>query len=547
MKLINLNGPQDVMALLVRRKWWILLPFVALSAAVLLITAILPKVYVSQSLVIVRPRDVPNDFVKDLIAGTSSERLSIITERVLSDRNLRNILVQFEDDLPEFRNLNLQDRIAKLRKQVDLQFSAGEQLNKSGPLPVSAFRILCQNHNPVTAQKIAKQLTDLFISEDRKNRESNVNETASFLQSQVDDLAARLAASDTKLKGLRGRRRNELPNQLESNLRRLENLQIDNQSLRRERISYVLAQAQLEQQISETPKRIPKPAGTQPKDRKVDEYGATLAEVRILKSQGGYTNNHPEVQRRNLQLKRLEESMTPEQIALAQKEDIPEIPTSTPATDTNSTQSNPSYLSMERSREFYKKRIEDIDEQTAQNLLEIKVYKEHVNNTPQGEQELTDVMRENDELYRQHLEMSSKLSSARLSESAENQQKGSQFEVVDPASLPLTPTKPVKSSILSAGFTLSLLISLAIAFVVDIANQKTWTQSDVTYLMGVKVLVEVPRIVTRDGAARTLQKRVGFLSSVGVGAIAYAVVLYFAYTHQSFVLHHLDPIIQRLY
>jgi uncharacterized protein involved in exopolysaccharide biosynthesis len=76
----------------------------------------------------------------------------------------------------------------------------------------------------------------------------------------------------------------------------------------------------------------------------------------------------------------------------------------------------------------------------------MQTYNNHVNNVPAGEQELNDVLRENNDLTRQYQELSSKLSAARLSESAENQQKGSQFEIVDPASLPLTPTKPSKPS-----------------------------------------------------------------------------------------------------
>jgi len=66
MKLVNLSGPQDVAALLIRRKWWVILPFIGLSAAVMLITTMLPPMYVSQSLIIINPRAVPNDFVKDL-------------------------------------------------------------------------------------------------------------------------------------------------------------------------------------------------------------------------------------------------------------------------------------------------------------------------------------------------------------------------------------------------------------------------------------------------------------------------------------------------
>jgi len=103
MRRINLNGLQDVMALLVRRKWWIVYPFLALSSAVLLLTYMLPRLYESRALVLIQSRDVPNDFVKDLLAASASQRLSTIQQTVLSRTNLLEILTEFRDSLPEYR------------------------------------------------------------------------------------------------------------------------------------------------------------------------------------------------------------------------------------------------------------------------------------------------------------------------------------------------------------------------------------------------------------------------------------------------------------
>ena len=73
-------------------------------------------------------------------------------------------------------------------------------------------------------------------------------------------------------------------------------------------------------------------------------------------------------------------------------------------------------------------------------------------------------MREYETLTRQYQEMSSKLAAVQLSESAEDQQRGSNFQVLEWPNFPLTPTRPFKASILGAGLTLSLLIALALAF-----------------------------------------------------------------------------------
>src|ERR1043166_3995665 len=102
MKRLNFTNAQDVLALFMRRRWWVVWPFVALCAAVAVFTYILPKMYVSDTLILIRPRDVPNDFVQDLIAGTTEQRISAIEQRVLSRTNIVQILHEFEDQLPEY-------------------------------------------------------------------------------------------------------------------------------------------------------------------------------------------------------------------------------------------------------------------------------------------------------------------------------------------------------------------------------------------------------------------------------------------------------------
>src|SRR5438132_11830458 len=139
MKRSNLNGPRDVLALFVRRKWWVLVPFVTLSLAIVLLAYVLPKVYVSESLILIQPRGVPEEFVKDLIAGSTEQRLSSIEKTVLSRTNLLLILDQFEEHLPEVRGLNVDQKVLKLREQIGVAFEAEHRMGV--PLPLTYFRI----------------------------------------------------------------------------------------------------------------------------------------------------------------------------------------------------------------------------------------------------------------------------------------------------------------------------------------------------------------------------------------------------------------------
>src|SRR5262249_32721269 len=102
MKLLIPRGPQDYLGLVVRRPWSILRPFIALSCAAILFTTILPRVYVSEALILSRAQDVPKDFVRDLVAGSIEQRLATIEQTVLSRTNLIQILNEFEKEQPEY-------------------------------------------------------------------------------------------------------------------------------------------------------------------------------------------------------------------------------------------------------------------------------------------------------------------------------------------------------------------------------------------------------------------------------------------------------------
>jgi hypothetical protein len=109
------------------------------------------------------------------------------------------------------------------------------------------------------------------------------------------------------------------------------------------------------------------------------------------------------------------------------------------------------------------------------------------------------------------------------------------------------PTKPAKPAIAAAGVLFSLLFSIALAILIDVANQKMWTLSDVESLLGTTVLVEIPEIITlADLSAGRRRKRIHLASAAAASAL-YGACLYFAHVHQDFLMTQLEPVIRRLY
>src|SRR5262249_24612438 len=177
---------------------------------------------------------------------------------------------------------------------------------------------------------------------------------------------------------------------------------------------------------------------------------------------------------------------------------------------------------------------------------EIAKYSRFVANTPKTEQDIGEVVRQNDDLKKQYDDLKDKLGQARLAESLESKQKGSQFVVVDPANYPLVPTKPNKQILLLAGAFASLALSIALAAIVDVARQKVWTQSEIESFWGVPVLVDIPEIVTDSDQQVRRKRRMVHAASSLVGALAWSLCLYAIYLKHSFILDHLDYVLQKV-
>jgi len=517
MKRLALNGPQDYMAVLVRRKWWVIVPFITLSCAIAVLTYILPRMYVSDTLILIRPRDVPEEFVKNLLAGSTEQRLTAIEQTVLSRTNLIQILNEFADRLPEYRGLNMDEKVLKLRKQIQVTFEVEKKMGVQ--LPVTYFHISYQNGSPDLAQMICAKLTSLFIEQDNRAREVQVFGTTEFLSGELDKVAVQLQDSEAKLKSVKENRRYELPDQLETNLRTLDRLGLQKRTNAEALDRYATIRLNLERQISETPEVIdeqPQHSTTsQAPSGLVLEYRKKFVEYQELA--GRYTEKHPDVQAARAQLEQLKKQIPPGELAEEDGKAKNGTVVSTP---------NPIHQNLVAQLQEVKTELDIREKERKWLESEVTLYEKRVASAPQSEQEIASIVRQNADLTKQHEDLKNKLAQAKLSESLESRQKGSQFVIVDPANYPLLPTKPVKWAIVLAGIAVSFPFGVAFAVGIDLLSGKIWTPMDLESMLSVPVLAEIPEIITSEDETN-LKKRRATRRSVALACmLAYSLGLY---------------------
>jgi hypothetical protein len=207
---------------------------------------------------------------------------------------------------------------------------------------------------------------------------------------------------------------------------------------------------------------------------------------------------------------------------------------------------NPAYQSLMAQLRVVKTEF-DLREKDKQRIeSEIAKYSQRVQNAPTREAELADFFRVNTELNKQYEDYKGKLAQAKLAESLESGDKGSPFKVVDPANYPLQPSKPNKPVVVLVGMVISLGIGIGLALVIDLLNQKIWTQTEIEQSFDVPVLAEIPEIVTDADRLLARKKRIVAAALAGVSGTAYLGALYFVYLWQMRVLKVLDPILQKV-
>jgi len=508
---------QDYLALLVRRKWWIILPFLACSGLAVLISLIIPPIFVSDTMILIEPREVPSDIVPDLVTESTDQRLNSIEQSVLSRTILLRVLNEFEAGLHDYRGLNDERKVAKIKKRIKLDFPAERRRGQF--LPTSHFRISFRDHSPDMAQKVAGRLAALFIEQESRSRETQIFGTTDFLTGEIAKVAGQLKESEDRLKVLKERYRYQMPSELDTNLRTLDRLQIQKNGNLEALDRYTTMELNLERQLAETPALIPRESAivrgqvaAPAPDPRVEAYRKKEQEYKDLITRA--TDGHPDVKRLKAELEQLKAEIPPEAFAEApQPEAAPEVP---PAMVPN-----PVHQKVTAQLREIKTEI-DI-RQREKKLIEAEMakYNDRVQSTPQVEQEMAAIQRNNDDLSKQYEDLKAKLSGATLAQSVESHQKGAQFVVADPASYPLEPAAPNPPMLILLGLAGSLAAGILAAWLADILNKRVWTQSEVERMLEAPVLVEIPSMVLRADLAAARMRKMVAAAALFAGATVY--------------------------
>ena len=180
---------------------------------------VLPARYKSSTLILVEQPTMPESIVASNVNQNLQDRLQSISQQILS----RTRLLTIADKLNLYENskrpMTPDDRVDAMRKAISVD------LVQNRNNEISAFKVSFTSNDPVLAQRVTNELTQLFINEDSKVRAAQSEGTTHFIEQQLEDARASLAAQEAKVHQFETAHEGSLPTQQASNLQILAGLQ----------------------------------------------------------------------------------------------------------------------------------------------------------------------------------------------------------------------------------------------------------------------------------------------------------------------------------
>ena len=465
----------DIMVMVRRRFWIIVLPVLLFGAGTMAVLDRIPNKYRSDTLILVIPQRVPESYVKSTVTARIEDRLQSISQQLLSRTRLERIIRDFELYQADRQKMAMEDVVERMRADIRVQMDKGD-----------SFRVSYIATAPTIAQKVTQQLASLFIEENLRDREMLADATNAFLDTQLEDARRRLVEQETQLEQYRVQHSGELPSQLQSNLQVSQNLQTQLQglidSMNRDRDRRLVLERMLLETESATVVASPASQEKSPAAQ-LEAMQQTLASL-----EARLKPTHPDVIQTKSQIKDLEAKIAAN----------PELAGGAPEASTVSGE-----LVRKRRIETLKSEIQTLDLQLGDKeqrrrdfIAKITGYDSRIAALPARESELSSLTRDYETLQKMYTDLLSKREQSKVAANLERRQIGEQFNVLDPARLPERPFSPNRPVLLLGGLAAGLAFGVGLAGLLEFRDTTLRSDADIRAALALPLLGELPVIQT---------------------------------------------------
>lgn len=549
---------QDYIAAFRRRRAQIAATFVAIFGIGLIVALAWPPTYRSAATILIEEQQIPVELVQSTVTSYASQRIQTISQRVMTRDNLMGIVKKFDLYASERTRETTEEILQRMREDIELDMISAEVVDPRTGRPTAAtiaFSLAFQGEDPERVQKVANELTTLYLQENLKTRASKAEETLTFMIGEAKRLQVEITSLEKHLSDFKAKNANSLP---------------ELQPLLREQAD------RAERELSDTATQIrsleERRFYLQGQLGQLDPYGEDVqlspgARLKALRTEyatlvARYSADHPDVVRMKHEIESLEretgqvdtqESLREKLAALnveltsahqkysaehpdvqrlersiaATEEALAKAPAST-GTSHKRTPDNPAYVNLQAQLNATENEMQALRGKQANLEKKRAEYEQRLVAIPLVEGEFRTLTRDLENASLKYQEIKSKQMQAQIAQQMETESKGERFTLIEPPVLPEEPIKPNRPAILFLSLVLAIGAGLGYAAVAESVDSSVRGIKGVMAALQVAPLAIIPYLATdKETAQGRRQRRRLVLIAVGIVVAAIVLVHFF--------------------
>lgn len=489
------------------KKYWLFcwVPAIAVSLVLIFISIKLPDYFSSEVVIFIQPQKVNVKMLQTSEKDEQEEQFEALIQEMLSRPRLLSVLDKF-NLYPSYTGVKGKEKaLIKMRNAIVVE----PIVAPSGKILTQTFRVSFRHHSADLAYKVADALSQLFINESTLTQMSKTRGTEEFLEANLREQRAKLSQIEEKQQEYTRKYADQLPAYRQEALGRLTaaqgqlstNTQLIQANL--SRISYLQNELKIVQQGAATSSVLGNiENSTDPRVALVQLEQA----VKILTTR--YSDKHPDV------------------VATKKRIEVLKVQA---AKAGPGFKVNESLVKAAPESRMVGRELNELEVQTAALKSENEKLKElaetlniNIKAMPIREQELGEILRDYANVKESYQHLLEARESASLQSSLVKSQKGTQFKIVDPASVPLVPAGPVRWVIAVAGLVLGLATMFGAPMMLYILNGSFKSRDEAESELGIPVIGIIPTLQTE---VLVKQRKSAFRLSVAASLCSFLVAL----------------------
>jgi succinoglycan biosynthesis transport protein ExoP len=488
--------PEDVLAIIRKRFWMLVVPCAVVGATTAAVARKLPDMYQSTAMIQVIPPQVPTNIVAPSTNVSLNDRLQATKQTILSRTRLERMILDFGLYEAERKKQIMEDVVTSMRKDILIDPTKGD-----------TFTVTYRGRNPAQVMKVTEALASSFKNENAQEGARRAEDTTSFVESAADEAKRKLQATEDRLKQYKLLHAGELPQQLQANMQAVQNINQQLASLAQQMNNDNNAKVNLERSIAQLEDQGNVTATADPGGTAAQRLAAAKAEFALATDVRGLTPDNPIYKKLQAAVKRLESE--------AQTEAL-KAPLSGGASPAES-QRLARLAGYKDDLERVKQNLELGKEREKQLRQQANVYQAYIDKVPMRDAELTELMRDYDAQNKLYQELFSAKERSSMSVNAERRQIGEQFVLVDAARMPEKPFSPNRVAWNFFGILGGLGLGLGLIALIEYRDTTFKTDDELATALALPVLAVVP--LMKADSERKADFRKALMLNVGLASV----------------------------